>query len=161
MFTVQQENKSYTDYKNVSAYVTNIEVIEQSEEDKTETNKKLKYELQIADKTYEYETNTNIGSVGQSLSMIMTPVDEKDWDYKVETSLNEFLVTSIGNDKSSAMIMSKCVYAVILCAICNISYMNVRQKIKKQVLISDRQGRLSKDIIKNTGKTTNTGTTVS
>lgn len=142
MFLVQQENQNYTDYKNVPAYISNIEVIE----DEADTNKTLKYELKVADNTYEYETRANIGSVGESISMIMTPVDESSNEYKIETSLSEFLVAAIRSNKSSAAIISDCVYVVIMCLICNMGFMNVRKMVKRQVILSDKQGRLNKDV---------------
>lgn len=141
VFLIQQENKNYTDYKNVSASISNIEVIK----DEADTNKTLKYELKVADNTYEYETRADIGSVGESISMIMTPVDESSNEYKIETSLNEFLVAAIRSNRSSAAIISDCVYVVIMCLICNISFMNVRKSVKRQVILSDKQGRLNKD----------------
>ena len=39
VFLMQQENRKYTDYKNVSAYISDIKVIE----NETDTNKTLKY----------------------------------------------------------------------------------------------------------------------
>ena len=93
---MQQENRKYTDYKNVSAYISDIKVIE----NETDTNKTLKYELKVADNTYEYETRADIGSVGESVSMIMTPVDESSDEYKIETSLNEFLAAELRRNKS-------------------------------------------------------------
>lgn len=140
---MQQENRKYTDYKNVSAYISNIEVIE----DEIDTNKTLKYDLKVADNAYEYETKANVGSVGESISMIMTPVDENSDKYKIETSLNEFLVAALRSNRSSAAIMSDCVYVVIMSLICNMSFMNVRKMVKRQVILSDKQGRLNKDVV--------------
>lgn len=114
-------------------------------DDEADTNKTLKYELKVADNTYEYETNANIGSVGESVSMIMTPVDESSDKYKIETSLNEFLVAALRSNRSSAAIISDCVYVVIMSLICNMSFMNVRKLVKRQVILSDKQGRLNKD----------------
>ena len=141
VFLMQQENRKYTDYKNVSAYISDIKVIE----NETDTNKTLKYELKVADNTYEYETRADIGSVGESVSMIMTPVDESSDEYKIETSLNEFLAAELRRNKSSAAIISDCIYVVILSLICNMSFMNIRKSVKRQVLLSDKQGRLNKD----------------
>lgn len=142
VFLVQQENRNYADYKNVPAYISNIEVID----DEADTNKTLKYELKVADNTYEYETRADIGSVGESISMIMTPVDDGSNEYKIETSLNEFLVAAVRSNRSSAAIISDCVYVVIMCLICNMGFMNVRKMVKRQVILSDKQGRLNKDV---------------
>ena len=114
-------------------------------DDEADTNKTLKYELKVADNTYEYETRADIGSIGESVAMIMTPVDKSSDEYKVETSLSEFLVAAIRRNVSSAAIISDCVYAVIVCLICNISFMNIRESVKRQVILSDKQGRLNKD----------------
>ena len=141
VFLIQQENKNYADYKNVSAYISDIKVIE----DEADTNKTLKYELKVADNTYEYETRADIGSIGESVAMIMTSVDKSSDEYKVETSLSEFLVAALRRNVSSAAIISDCVYVVIVCLICNISFMNVRESVKRQVILSDKQGRLNKD----------------
>ena len=141
VFLIQQENKNYADYKNVSAYISDIKVIE----DEADTNKTLKYELKVVDNTYEYETRADIGSIGESVAMIMTPVDKISDEYKVETSLSEFLMAALRRNVSSAAIISDCVYAVIVCLICNISFMNIRESVKRQVILSDKQGRLNKD----------------
>ena len=77
--------------------------------------------------------------------MIMTPVDESSDEYKIETSLNEFLVAALRRNRSSAAIISDCIYVVILSLICNMSFMNIRKSVKRQVILSDKQGRLNKD----------------
>lgn len=115
-------------------------------DNEADTNKTLKYELKVADNTYEYETRADIGSVGESVSMIMTPVDKSSNEYKIETSLNEFLLAAIRSNRSSATIISDCVYVVIMSLICNMSFMNVRKSVKRQVILSDKQGRLNKDV---------------